>query len=70
MAKRGLQYVVDGLGRKKGVLLGMQDYLSMIRRLEELEDALELDEARRAAQGFRDYHEVRKQVRGLSGVGA
>ena len=46
----------EGLNELLGflkVLLSMKRYLEMIRRLEELEDALALDEAISKAEGFR-----------------
>ena len=55
-------YVVDGKGRKKAVLLNIKEYSRLLDRLEELEDALDLDEAIRTEQGFRDYGEVREAL--------
>ena len=63
MVRRKPQYVVDSHGRKKAVLLGVKEYLAMLDRLEEMEDALELDEARRSDDGFRDYREVREELK-------
>lgn len=34
----------------------------LLERLEELEDTLELDKAVRAAEGFRDYRKIRKEL--------
>jgi len=34
-----------------------------LQRLEELEDALSLDEAIRTAQSFRDYGEIRAELK-------
>ena len=63
MVRGGLQFLVDGKGRKKGVVMGMKEYRDMVRRVEELEDALELDEAIRTATEFRDYREVRRNLK-------
>ena len=62
MARSEPQYVVDDKGRKKAVLLSLNHYTRIIRRLEELEDALDLDEAVRSAEGFRDYNEIRQEL--------
>ncbi|MBI4233440.1 MAG: hypothetical protein HY686_03270 [Chloroflexi bacterium] len=57
------KYIVDEKGRRRGVVLSIGEYRRLLRRLEELEDALELDEAVRTAQGFADYTEVREELR-------
>ena len=59
MVKSKPQYLLDEKGRKKSVLLNIKEYRELLRRLEDLEDALELDKAVRTAEGFRDYQEVR-----------
>ena len=50
MVRAGLQYFIDDKGRKKGV----KEYRDMMRKVEELEDALDLDEAIRTATEVRD----------------
>ena len=55
-------YIADEKGRKRAVLLNIREYSRLLARLEELEDALDLDEAIRQEQGFRDYHEVREEL--------
>jgi hypothetical protein len=59
------QYLLDEKGRKKAVLLNIKEYEELIQRIEDLEDALELQEAVRTAQGFRDYREIRKELKVL-----
>ena len=56
------KYIIDKKGRKKAVLLDMKEYLRLLARMEELEDALDLDTAARTAQGFRDYREIREEL--------
>ncbi len=56
------QFVVDKKGRKKSVLLSLAQYKQLLQRLEDLEDALALDEAVREAKGFRDYSEIRAEL--------
>ena len=63
MAKAKPQYLVDDKGRKRSVLLSIKEYTELLRRLEDLEDALELDEAVRTAQGFRDYREIQAELK-------
>lgn len=62
MATRMTRYLVDERGRKRAVLLDMKEYSRLLRRLEELEDTLALDEAVGTASGFRDYREVRIEL--------
>ena len=57
------KYVVDEKGRKRAVLLDIKEYQQFLQRLEELEDALSLDEAVRTAQSFRDYGEIRAELK-------
>ena len=63
MVRGGLQYLVDDKGRKKGVVMGMKEYRDIMRKVEELEDALELDEAIRTAEEFKDYQEIRRDLK-------
>ena len=56
------RYLVDDAGRKTGAVLSMKDYRALMRRLENLEDTLELDRADETATGFRDYAEIRKDL--------
>ncbi|MDO8587500.1 MAG: hypothetical protein Q7T82_10725 [Armatimonadota bacterium] len=53
MPKRGERYVVDKRGRKTAVMLDIPTYRALLEHLEDLEDALELDEAVRTAKEFR-----------------
>ena len=63
MATTGTKYLVDKRGRKQAVLLDIKEYSRLVSRLEELEDTLDLDEAVRTARGFRDYREVREDLK-------
>ncbi|MBI2849599.1 MAG: hypothetical protein HYX80_00975 [Chloroflexi bacterium] len=58
----GVKYLVDKKGRKKAVLMDMKEYSRLVARMEELEDALDLDEAARTTQNFRDYREIREEL--------
>lgn len=44
-------------------MIDLREYRELVKRLEELEDALDLDEAVRTAKGFRDYQTIRKELR-------
>lgn len=63
MATIGTKYLVDKRGRKKAVLLDIREYSRLVSRLAELEDTLDLDEALRTARSFRDYREVREDLK-------
>ncbi len=60
MTTTNTKYLVDSRGRKTAVLLNIKEYSRLLERLEELQDTLDLDEAVRNAQGFRDYREIRE----------
>ena len=49
------KYVVDEKGRKTAVVLSIKDYRALMQRLEDLEDALDLDRAVETAMGLRKY---------------
>jgi PHD/YefM family antitoxin component YafN of YafNO toxin-antitoxin module len=62
VAVNGARYLVDEKGRKRAVLLDVKEYSRLLARMEELEDALDLDEATRTATGFRDYKDIREEL--------
>ncbi len=51
MAKVREKYLIDDKGKKTAVVLDVREYRRLMERLENLEDALDLDEARRASTG-------------------
>ena len=57
------KYIVDEKGRKTAILLEINEYRRFLERMEELEDALSLDEATRTAQSFRAYDEIRTELK-------
>ncbi len=59
MVRSKPQFVVDDKGRKRAVLLSIKEYQEMIDHIEDLEDALELDDAVKNAEGFKKYSEIR-----------
>ncbi len=62
MATTGAKYLIDATGRKKAVLLNIKEYFRLLTRVEELEDALDLDIAVRTTQEFKDYREIREEL--------
>ena len=56
------KYVVDEKGRETAVVLSIKDYRVLMQRLEDLEDALDLDHAVETATGFREYSEIRAEL--------
>lgn len=63
MAKMKQTYIVDERGKKKSVVLDIASYRALLDHIEELEDALELDEAVRTETEFRPYEEIRNELR-------
>jgi hypothetical protein len=57
------KFLVDETGRTTAVVLDMKTYRRLLQHLEDLEDALELDDAIRAAKSFRSYHEIRAELK-------
>jgi hypothetical protein len=57
------KFVISAGGRKQTVVLGLNEHPRLIRRLEDLEDALALDRAERSSKTLLDYSSVRKRLR-------
>ena len=62
MTATDTKYVVDNKGRKKAVLLDIKEYSKLLKRLGDLEDALELDSAVKTAGNFREYSKIRGEL--------
>ena len=56
------KYLVNEKGRKTAAVLSMKEYRALMQRLQDLEDALELDEAVETATDFREYTEIRAEL--------
>ena len=60
------KYLVYEKGRKTGATLSMKDYRPLMQRLQDIrqdiEDALELEQAVETATGFREYSEIRAEI--------
>lgn len=63
MARSKPKYLVDEKGKTTGVLLNISDYRDLLRRIEDLEDALELDEAVEKSKGFKNYKDIRNELK-------
>jgi len=61
MAK--VRYIIDDKGKKKAVLMDIKEYQQVMRRLEDLEDALDLDIAVRDTRNFKDYQVIREELK-------
>ena len=57
------KYVVNEKGRKTATVLSMEDYRSLMQRLQDLEDALDLDRAVETATDFREYTEIQAEMK-------
>ena len=57
------KYLVDETGKTTAVVLDIKGYQRLLRHIEDLEDALELDEAIRTAKRFRSYDEIRRGLK-------
>ena len=59
---KNVTYVTDERGNKKSVVLNMNDFKRMQNEIEDLEDALELEKARKDATGFKKWKDFIKEV--------
>lgn len=63
MPRMSTQYIVDSRGRKRAVVLPIKEFDRLMERLEELEDALALDEAIKGVPEFIEYQKVRDELK-------
>jgi hypothetical protein len=57
------KYLVDENGETAAVVLDIKAYRRLLKHLEDLEDTVELDQARRTAKSFRPYNEIRADLK-------
>ncbi len=57
------RFLVNAKGRKTAVVLSMKEYRLLIEHIEDLEDTLEMDVAVRSETTFRDYSEIRAELK-------
>jgi len=67
IALKNVTYVTDERGNKKSVVLDMNDFKRIQNELEDLEDALELEIARKNATGFKKWKDFIKEVEAKKG---
>ena len=67
IALKNVTYVTDERGNKKSVVLDMNDFEWIQNELEDLEDALELEKARKNATGFKKWKDFIKEVEAKKG---
>jgi len=57
------KFVVSPAGRKEAVLLGVAQYRRLLRKIEDLEDALALDRAERTSKKLVSYFSVSRRLK-------
>jgi len=57
VALKHVSYVTDEEGKKKSVILKVTDFERMREEIEDLEDALALEKARKEATGFKRWRD-------------
>ena len=57
-----IQYITDSDGRKKSVVLSISHYRKLMKELEDLRDARDLDSAEEESEELISYDEVRKEL--------
>lgn len=62
MIPKDFGYVTDEKGNKKSVVLKISDFERIQEEIEDLEDALELEKARKNATGFKIWKDFLKEI--------
>ena len=57
------QYIISEKGERKYVVLNISQYQKLLKKIDDLEDALDLDKAVKEAKSFRNYKEIRKELK-------
>lgn len=57
------KYIIDDEGKKTAAVLTMKEYRFLIKCLEDLEDIVEMDSVVETATDFRDYQEIRSELK-------
>jgi hypothetical protein len=63
MLKIKEKFLKDRNGKPTAIVLDIESYRRLRQRLEDLEDALELDKARRLGKKFRPYAAIRQELK-------
>lgn len=56
------KFIVDSKGRRTAAVLPIADYDAMLQELQDLRDALFVDEAEASAEGFVELGELRRSL--------
>ena len=67
IALKNVTYVTDEKGNKKSVVLNVNDFERIQDEIEDLEDALELEKARKNTTGFKKWKDFVKEVEAKKG---
>jgi hypothetical protein len=62
LALKKIDYVFNEKGVKKSAVIGAADFVRLQEEIEDLEDALELEKARKYATGFKRWKDFIKEV--------
>ena len=57
------KYIVDDKGEKTAAVLTMKEYHFLVKCLEDLEDILKMNSAVETVTDFRDYQEIRSELK-------
>ena len=57
------KYIIDDEGKKTAAVLTMKEYRFLIKCLEDLEDIVEMDSVVETATDFRDYQDIRSELK-------
>ena len=63
MATVPVKFVIGPKGKTEAVQLGLGEYRRLIRRFEDLEDAVTLDRAKETSKGLIPYSTIRKRLK-------
>ncbi len=60
------KFILDSRGRAKGVVLPLAQYRRLLRKIEDLEDAVALDRAEQTSEELVPYAEVHERLKRAS----
>jgi len=63
MGTTATRFIVTAQGEKEAVLLDLATYRRLLRKLEDLEDALTLDRSEDSSKGLVPYQRVRSRLK-------
>jgi len=63
MERISKNYIVNEKGEKKYVVLDISQYRRLLEKIEDLEDALDLEKSIKEAKSFRNYDEIREELK-------